>query len=104
MHDLVLKQDKTAYVNKIEIIEGVGSKNSAITNNIAYVIVEFEDEVSVANVKRGLRKVWIQDKLLKPKVKKDESMEDFNARTVIISNFPSHLSSDELAVIMTKFG
>jgi hypothetical protein len=48
------------------------------------VIVEFEDEASVASVKRGLRKTWIQDKLLKPKVKKDENMEDFNARTVII--------------------
>jgi hypothetical protein len=68
------------------------------------VIVEFEDEASVASVKRGLRKTWIQDKLLKPKVKKDENMEDFNARTVIILNFPSHLSSDELAVMMTKFG
>ena len=57
------------------------------------MIVEFEDEASVANVKRGLRKVWVQDKLLKPKVMKDEGMEDFNARTVVIHNHPSHLTS-----------
>ena len=104
VHDLVLKQDKTAYVNDIQIIESLGSKNSANTNNTAYVIVEFEDEASVATVKRGLRKTWIHDKLLKPKVRKDESMEDFNSRTVIVQNYPSHLTSDELASAMTKFG
>ena len=103
VHDLVLEQDKTAYVKEIQMIEGIGT-NSAITNTTAYVIVEFEDKESVANVKRGLRKTWIHDKLLKPKVMKDEGMEDFNARTVIIENYPSHLSGDELANMMTKFG
>jgi hypothetical protein len=75
--------------------------NFGTRNTVAYAIVEFEMQKWVANVRRGMRKHWEQDKLLKVKTLKDEMNESHSERTIILSNIPSHLNSEDLASSMS---
>jgi hypothetical protein len=59
-------------------------------NQVSYVRVEFEMPKWVTSVRRGLRKQWLHDKLLKVKTLKDKKSESFKERTIIVQGFPSH--------------
>jgi len=51
--------------------------------------------------KSKLIKEWIGDKLVKAKVTEDLSRENFDNRTVLIRNFPTHLRLDH---VLEMFG
>lgn len=78
--------------------------NKMTRNKVAYAIVEFTDKKWVQSVRRGIIRQWMHDKLLKCKTLKDQKAETFQERTVILQGFPSHMTSDELARELCKFG
>ena len=104
IRDLCLKFDQNAIVNKVFIKEAKTGDNFENRNPMAYAIVEFEMQKWVATVRRGMRKHWQQDKLLKVKTLKDEVTESHGERTIVISGIPSHLNSEDLATSMSKYG
>jgi hypothetical protein len=63
--------NKTAVINDIHIQYAFKGDDKKIRNNVSYVIVNFEMPKWVTTVKRGLRKTWMYDKLLKVKTFKD---------------------------------
>ena len=99
-----MKQDKSALINNIHIEYAIVGDDKTIRNKVAYAIVEFEMPKWVTTVRRSLRKVWMSDKLLKVKTLKDRTQETFKDRTVIIDNIPSHITREELADHLSKFG
>jgi len=99
-----MKQDKTAVINDIHIQYAFKGDDKTIRNNVSFVIVNFEMPKWVTTVKRGLRKTWMYDKLLKVKTLKDRQQETFKERTIIIQNLPSHISPEELSDNLSTFG
>lgn len=66
------KGDKNAKIKRIEVIEAItGGGLNDYKLRTAYAIVEFEEQAYVASVRRGLRKLWIHDALLKVKTLDD---------------------------------
>lgn len=80
-------------VNKIYLSNAQVGENFQTRNTVAYAIVEFEMQKWVSTVRRGLRKHWEQDKLLKVKTLKDQNAEKHSERTIVLSNIPSHLNA-----------
>jgi hypothetical protein len=58
----------------------------------------------VTEVRRGLRKKWIQDKLLRVRTLKDMEREGFNDRTIIITNVTPNISVQEVVNAFHNFG
>lgn len=56
------------------------------------------------NVRRGLRKEWVNDKLLKVRTLEDKNLETHGLRTIIIQNIPLSIQPIEIAKAMSKFG
>lgn len=102
--DLCLKFDPTAIVNTVKIYDAQLGNNLKIRNQTAYAIVDFEMQKWVNSVRRGLRKHWEQDRLIKVKTIKDERTESHSERTIILNNIPSHLTSENLAYAMSEYG
>lgn len=80
-------------VNKIYLSNAQVGENFQTRNTVAYAIVEFEMQKWVSTVRRGLRKHWEQDRLLKVKTLKDQNAEKHSERTIVLSNIPSHLNA-----------
>jgi hypothetical protein len=91
-------------VNKIYISNAQVGENFATRNGVAYAIVEFEMQKWVSTVRRGLRKHWEQDKLLKVKTLKDHNAEKHSERTIVLSNIASHSRAEDLATALSEFG
>ena len=70
----------------------------------AYAVVEFELERWVPMVRRALRKLWVEDRLLKVKTVKDQKDESHKARTVVAHGIQSHLDVQHLAAAFARFG
>ena len=56
------------------------------------------------NVRRALRKEWINDKLLKVRTIEDKNLETHGLRTVILQNIPLSVQPDEIARSLSRFG
>ena len=104
IQDLCLKFDPSAIVNTVFIKESQMGDNFETRNPAAYAIVDFEMPKWVQTVRRGMRKHWEQDRLLKVKTLKDEKSESHSSRTIILSNLPSHLNAGDLATTMSDYG
>lgn len=65
------KGDRKALIKNIEVSEAISGGSNDYKLRTAYAIVEFEEEDHVASVRRGLRKIWVQDALLKVKTLAD---------------------------------
>lgn len=70
----------------------------------AYAIVEFEQEKSAAQVRRGLRKQWIHDSLLKVKTLADLKNEGHADRTVVVAGLASHYRPADVVNVLNNFG
>ena len=69
--ELCLKQDPQAIINRIHFKDALLGYNLGVRNTVAYAIVEFEMPKWVATVRRGLRKHWEIEKLIKVRTLKD---------------------------------
>lgn len=99
--DLVMKGDPSSLIKSIEVKHALVGDNG-VAAQAAYAIVEFETSRSVENVRKGLRKHWIKDKLLKLRTLDD--FESFNDRSIIVTNFPSHVKQVDLINAFQPFG
>ena len=104
LRDLCMKFDRSAIINHIFIKEAELGDDLSVRNPVAYAIVEFEMPKWVASVKRGLRKHWEQEKLLKVKTLKDERAESHAERTIVMANLPSSMKADDIPDILSPFG
>ena len=66
--------------------------------------MEFELAKSVAVVRRALRKLWVEDRLLKVKTIQDQKEENHTERTVVAHGLQSHLEPAQLAAAFARFG
>ena len=76
--------------------------DNGVAAQVAYAIIEFETQRSVESVRKGLRKQWIKDKLLK--LRTIEDFESFNDRSIVVTNFPSHIKQVDLINAFQSFG
>ena len=74
------------------------------SNRVAYAIVQFEEYNHMKNVRRALRKEWVNDRLLKVRTLEDKLLENHGLRTIIIQNIPLSVQPIEIAKAMSKFG
>ena len=105
LKNLCAQVDKNAVIKKI-VIQGSmrGDSETSSMPRTAYAIVEFELNRWVATVRRGLRKHWNGDKLLKVKTLKDLKNENFKERTVVVSGIQSHTNVNDLVNVFNNFG
>ena len=102
---LVGEMDSKAVIKRIVLQEGMKGNNAqAATARTAYAIVEFELNRFVATVRRGMRKHWIGDKLVKVKTLKDVKKEHFNERTVVVTGLPKHFKQIDLLNVFNSMG
>lgn len=55
-------------------------------------------------MRRGLRKEWVNDKLLKVRTLEDKNLETHGLRTIIIQDIPLSVHPIEIAKGMSKYG
>jgi len=91
-------------VKSIRLKEAMVGGAELSRGSTAYAIVEFELEKSVAPVRRALRKLWVQDRLLKVKTIHDQKDESHKERTVVAHGLPSHLEPAKVAAAFARFG
>mmetsp|Transcript_24320 Transcript_24320/g.37598 ORF Transcript_24320/g.37598 Transcript_24320/m.37598 type:complete len:149 (+) Transcript_24320:472-918(+) len=94
-----MKQFDQAVINKIAI-----EYAEYEPDRVAHVVVTFETPKQMKAVKRGLRKYWIQDKLLKIKTNKDKFTEEHKNRTLVVSGLQSHTTAEDLVNHFGKYG
>lgn len=82
----------------------MSSEDSGTKQRTAYAIVEFEQEKHVAEVRRGLRKLWIHEALLKVKTLGDLKNEGHADRTVVVSGLASHFRPADVLRVMDRYG
>ena len=103
--DLCLSHSESpAIIQQIYIKECLPGAKPDARNAAAYAIVDFESPSHVKSVKRGLWKHWIKDKLLKMRTLEDREQENFHARTLIITDFASHCTGEDVTSVLSSFG
>jgi len=90
--DLVNKHAPYALVQKITLNPCYNGGN-----RVSSAVISFETTDPVLKMKRALRKHWIDNKVLKVKIKNDRFVEDHNQRTIVVSGFPNHVKDQEIA-------
>jgi hypothetical protein len=102
---LVKQADKNAVVKSVHIQQAMrGDQAGTSGQRAAYATVEFSSGHNVASVRRGLRKHWIDDCLLKVKTLKDMKTEAFDDRTIVVNGVAAHADLVDLVNQFGRFG
>ena len=97
--DLIQKHEPSLLVEKIQL-----TPTYLEDGRVSHAIISFESKGSVQVMKRALRKLWIDNRMLKMKTKADKFTEEFKNRTIIVTGFPNHVKDLELAEHFSQFG
>jgi hypothetical protein len=74
---------ENAMIKQIHLQEAMSGGSKECRERTAYAVVEFELERWVPMVRRALRKLWVEDRLLKVKTIKDQKEENHKERTIV---------------------
>jgi len=103
--DLCLKHGgENAMIKQIHLQEAMSGGSRECRERTSYAVVEFELERWVPMVRRALRKLWVEDRLLKVKTIKDQKEESHKERTIVAHGIQSHLDVQHLAAAFARFG
>jgi RNA recognition motif-containing protein len=67
-------------------------------------VVEFDNPKVLKAVRRRLREMWIEDRLLKVRTSKDVISEVQADRTLVVKNLPKRLTQEQLYENFRNFG
>ena len=95
---------ENAMIKQIHLQEAMSGGSRECRERTAYAVVEFELERWVPMVRRALRKLWVEDRLLKVKTIKDQKEESHKERTIVAHGIQSHLDVEHLAAAFARFG